>query len=139
MSSVETNIQNALLKRVQSLTTTLPIAWPNLDFTPPADGSPYLAVRILPNRNERVFLGSNDPTYRQGILQINVVTQYNKGPSASVETAGQIALHFPQDLVLRESGVNVQLTKAPDVGSAVANPNGTNWLVPISIYYEAFA
>jgi hypothetical protein len=139
--TTEADIQTALLQRVLtlSITPTLPIAWPNRDFIPPSDGSSYLQVRILPNRNTRLFLGSNEESWRQGILQINLITQYDKGPSFGVDIAGQIAQHFPQDLMLRYSGVKVQLTKTPDVGSAVASPTGTQWIVPVSIYYEAFA
>jgi hypothetical protein len=141
--TVEEAIQLALLKAVEAYyegaTPKLPIAWPNRTFTPPADGSSYLEVRILPNRNTRLFLGSNEESMRMGILQVNLISQFDKGPGAGIQIAGQIVAAFPQDRVLRESGVKVQLTKTPDVGPAVANPNGTNWIVPVSIYYEAFA
>lgn len=139
--TVELTIQTALLDRAEGLLDIigLPMSWPNKAFDPPVDGSSYLEVIILPNRNTRIFYGSNEDSWRMGILQINLVSEYNKGPSSGTEIAGQIALHFPQDFVIFSGGVKVQLTKTPDVGSAVANTARTSWIVPVSVYYEAFA
>jgi hypothetical protein len=139
--TIEEIIEHILLERVRTLpmNPVLPIAYPNLAFKPPLDGSPYLEVRLLPNSNQRIFYGSTDELFRMGILQINIVMQENKGVLAGTRIAGQITGHFPQDLVLRENDIKVQLQKAPDVGAALPNPTGTNWIVPVSIYYEAYA
>lgn len=141
--TVEKDIELALLTRAEYVhglvAPSLPVSWPNKSFTPPSDGSPYLEVRILPNQNLRPFLGSAEPSYRQGILQFNYLSPYDAGPSSGTELAGQIALGFPADFVMREGGVKVQVQRTPDVGTAVPNPNGTKWLVPVSVYYEVFA
>jgi hypothetical protein len=141
--SADEDILFALLASVEQLTLPAPltlsrIAWPNKSFITPGDGGPYLEVRVFPNRNTRRFLGSNEPYYRRGIMTLNYISQTNEGPSA-VTAAGQIAQQYPMDRKLPISGGNnVQVTSV-DVGPSVQSPENTNWLTPVSVYYELFA
>ncbi len=135
--TVEEKIQRALLDRVRTLATTpsLPIAWPNTAFTPPA--GPYLAVQILPNRNARIVIKGSAPHYRHGILQLTVVGKLNVGPDTATALAGAVAEHFPTDLILTSDGLEVRIESAPDVAPAIRDD--VAWSVPVSIRYQAFA
>jgi uncharacterized protein DUF4128 len=137
MASPEENIENALFSRAAGLTalTGLPVFWPNVGNNPPSDGR-YLAVSLLPNHNDRFLLAGNDPHYRQGILQVNVMMPRNAGQTPSTQIAGQVASHFPADLALFSEDVKVKLQKVPDVMSALSTDAA--WMTPVSVYYEAF-
>lgn len=133
---VEVTIQEALFAQVAtlSLSPALPVAWPNVSFDPPASG--YLRVRHLPNRNRRLFMGSDEPHQREGILQIEVRMPLNQGPSSATTLAGKIAEHFLCDLKMWRGGILVEVVNAPDVLPAVAED--AFWFVPVSIEYQSF-
>ncbi|TPL06684.1 DUF4128 domain-containing protein [Mesorhizobium sp. B2-4-11] len=133
MPTIETSTEAALFARVAALVLSpvLPIAWPNVAFTKPAGG--YLRVTHVPNTNRRLFLGSNDPHQRMGLLQVDVFKPLNMGASTATEIAGLVAAHFPCDLRLTSGGVTVRVTKAPDVSQAIADD--THWLVPVTVRY----
>lgn len=142
MPSIEQSIETAVLSRTGGLAalTGLPIAWPNLGFTPPTDAQgralPYLRVSHLPNVNQRLFINS-DTHRRPGILQISVYAPLDSGASAATRIAGQVAGHFPMDHRVTVDGVTVRVTKAPDIAPALKDE--PYWAVPVSVSYEAFA
>lgn len=137
MPTVERSIEKALFARVATiiLDPVLPIAWPDLDFTPPLSG--YIRVTQIPNRNERMFFGSNAPQRRQGLLQLSVFSQKGLGSPAATEKAGLVAAHFPTDLEMTADGRVVRVTKAPDIATAIADD--PHWHVPVTVWYECFA
>lgn len=132
----EEKIQRALGARVAGLVLSppLPLAWPNNITKPPV---PYLRVDHFPNRNQRIGIKGSGPHRRLGILQITVVAPLNVGPDAPVAIAGQVAEHFPADLVLDYDGISVRIRSDPDVLSA--EKEDASWDVPVSIEYECFA
>lgn len=137
MPTIESSLEAALFARVAALALSpaLPVAWPNVSFNPPATG--YMRVTHLPNANRRLFLGSNDPHQRLGLLQLSVFAPKNGGASTATEIAGKVAAHFPADLPMRRDGITVKVAKAPDVAPAFAED--THWHVPVTIAYQAFA
>ncbi len=137
MPSTESTIEGALFSRVAALllSPALPVAWPNVSFAKPAGG--YLRVTHIPNTSRRLFLASNAPHQRLGLVQVDVFVPKNQGASGATEIAGQVAQHFPADLPMRADGLTVRVTKAPDIGPALADD--THWQVPVTIRYEAFA
>lgn len=74
--SVYTNIQTALDTRLNSITGSPSIAWPNTEFTP-AHGTLYLEPFLLPVSNRLETL--NDYHRYAGIYQINVSVPVEKG------------------------------------------------------------
>jgi len=137
VATVEGNIEQALFARLAAFVhaPALPIAWPNVSINPkPAS---YLRVSHIPNTNRRPFLGSGAPHQRLGLLQVDVFTQKNAGAKAATEIAGSVAAHFQPDMPLRSGGITTRVTKAPDVGPALADD--THWQVPVTVSYEAFA
>lgn len=145
-TTIEAKIERALMNRVTSLVLNpvLPISWPNFDFpgkNPDGTAKPmpasYIRVQHFPNRNTRLTLGSNDPVWRRGFLQLTVVTPLNKGAEPAKEIAGKIAEYFPADLPLDYGGVRVRVVTAPDVAPEIETD--ISWDVPVSVYYESFA
>lgn len=137
MPSTESTIESALFSRVGGFVVSpaLPVAWPNVSFPKPAGG--YLRVTHIPNASRRLFLSSNAPHQRLGLLQVDVFVPKNQGASGATEIAGEVAQHFPADLPMRADGLTVRVTKAPDIGPALVDD--THWQVPVTIRYEAFA
>jgi hypothetical protein len=145
---VETAIWFALKGRVQTLPASIvpqtSIAWPKVPFTKPQGGTPpkplpYIEVRLLPNRVQRLFIGSAEPHRRPGILQLDFMapTTGLLDDVQVIEMAGDIAAHFPADLRLTAHGVTVRIQQAPDVLQGFAD--GAYWRVPVSIRYDCYA
>jgi hypothetical protein len=134
--TTDEKIWAALETRVAALVLSPPlaIAWPNNDFQ---SAPPYLRVDLFRNRNQRIAIKGSAPHRRLGILQITVVAPLNAGPVPATSIAGQIAEHFPADLVLDNDGLSVRITSAPDVLSG--SKADASYDIPVSIEFEAFA
>jgi len=135
--TIEAAIEGALFARVGSLvlSPTRRVAWPNMPFAP-TNGETYLAVDHLPNRSQRLFIGSGDPHLRQGILQITIRGPQNHNAINLTQIAGKVAEHFPTDLRLTSGNVQVRVSKAPDI--APAFKDDPHWVVPVTVSYENF-
>lgn len=137
MPTIQSEIEAALFARVAAFTYSpaIPVAWPNVSMT--LKPARYVRVNHIPNTSRRLFVGSSAPHQRLGLLQVDVFTPLNQGPSTATEIAGLIAAHFPTDLRLT-TGSPLKLvgrvTKAADVGQAL--PDDTHWQVPVTVAYE---
>jgi hypothetical protein len=136
MPSVETSIFQAIKARVDTLPmkATYPIVWATDESYSPSPSQPFLRVTWLPNRNQRLLIGSNDAHRRPAILQIDVMGQKTSGEDVAREIAGQVAAHFPADLEMHFQGVKVRVTKAPDVGPSFVDKHIQ---IPVSVEVEA--
>ena len=132
---IEQDIETALFERVASLTLSpvLPVAWPNVNFTPPDDGK-YLEVSHFPNGVSRYALGGGNASSRIGLLQLTVVTPLNQGPANATAIAGEVAAHFNDATVMFEGVAKVFVTKAPELAPAIKSD--VSWSVPVTISYE---
>lgn len=146
--SVETKIWQALRARAATIPGGFTISWPMEPFTPPSSGgspSPYVECRNIPNRNSRMFIGSNEPHDRKGILQLSLcwpVADVGTGsgktnPDVLTERAGQLAAHFPTDHRMIFDGVDVRVSSAPDVAQGYLD--GPYIKVPVSVPWRTFA
>lgn len=137
MPTIQSEIEAALFARVASFTYSpaIPVAWPNVSMNPkPAR---YLRVNHIPNTSRRLFVGSSAPHQRLGLLQVDVFTPLNQGPSTATEIAGLVAAHFPADLRLTTGSplkVVGRVAKAADVGPAL--PDDTHLMTPVTVAYE---
>lgn len=102
----------------------------------PTPNKPYLRVTWTPNTTQRLYLGSDDPHRRPGVLQIDVFDTKTRGTGVARETAGQVAAHFAADTKALFQGVKVQVTKAPSIRSMFVD---THIQCPVDIEIEAFA
>jgi hypothetical protein len=134
--AIETDIMAALFARVSSFAPAMPIAWPNLTFTPPANQR-YLRVQYVPNVANRVMIGSDDPHQHLGLLQLSVYGKKNNGEAAVRADAAAVAAHFPCDLKLYSGAAAVRITKRPDVRDLIVEDAAVQ--IPVIIAWEAYA
>lgn len=133
--TVETAIWSALKARITSIPGSYPTAWPNQNYTP-VTGTDYLRIDLIPNRTLRRFIGPNDPHHYRGILQIGVMTKLNEQIGIAIEKAGDVADHFPTDLLLTSNGVTIRITGHPSIGPSM--PQATHLMTPVSIEFETY-
>jgi len=95
------------------------------------------AMFRLENRSVRILIKGSGPHLRMGILQVTFVGEINKGYDLATKATGEVAAHFPADLVLNAEDIEVRITKDSDVAPGMRD--GADWVVPVSIYYECFA
>lgn len=137
-ATVEGSIMQALFARLAALVLVpaLPIAWPNLTYTPPATKK-YLQVLFVPNTNNRVFLGSTDPQQRLGLFQVVVHWPLNDGEANVRDTAGKVAQHFPTDMVLTADSRSIRVMAAPEVVDLLVTPVDVQ--IPVIVQWECWA
>lgn len=136
--SVETKILMAIRAHVDTLPmkATYPVIWSDGEGYTPNPTQPYLRCTWTPNTTQRLFIGSDDPHRRPGVLQIDVFERLAQGSIVAREVAGQVAAHFAADTKMVFQGVTVQVIKAPSVRGVFID---THVQVPIEIEVEALA
>lgn len=130
----EALILSALNARLSALVLSpvLTIAWPNLAFTPPADGSAYLRVDDLRNTTDRPQIANNAPQMHKGIYQVTVNAPLNGGELGPMETGGLIAAHFWAQPRIPVGASHIRITGRPSVVSLKDEANA-RWTVPVSV------
>ena len=122
----------------------LPVAWPNIPFTPP-DSSPYGRAYVLPAQTVGQDLGGQLRTY-QGILQFNVIDPAGGGVTQARGLAKSVADAFPEGLPLVDGDLTVYINGPPQIHSPIQDrptsaPNGSSgsipYTIPISMQYRA--
>ncbi|MFA5567953.1 MAG: phage tail terminator-like protein [Trueperaceae bacterium] len=128
------DIQQALFARVATLTTSpsLPVAWPEVKFTPPASGK-YLRVDFFSNRPR--WEGMASGRVDQGLLQITVVWPKGRGLDAPAQIADAIIAHFPLAHVMRHGSAAVKVSGQPWAASPLSETKQV--LVPVTIPWMA--
>lgn len=138
-TAVEAKINDALLARLAALTFSpaIPIAYPNVAFTPPANNGRHFRAFIFRNPTNR-------PAFRtrviSGQMQVSVFTPISQGPNVADELAGAIVAHFDPSLPwLTSEGVTVRIEPGspPYAGSAMRDPDAAYWMVPVTIQWFA--
>lgn len=135
-AAAETKIWLALRARVETIPLAFEVVWPKQTFEPSPDQT-WLEVRHLINNGARPFLDGDDPQFRQGILQIDLMTPLlPQSGEVDLQYAGQIAAHLGAVRTLFYDDVKVRIQRAPDVGPA-ARVNGS-WATTIRTRWESF-
>lgn len=124
-------IAAALLARVATLNIASPdrpIAYPDVAFTPPADGK-YVEARIFYNRP--AYEGLKSGRLDQGLLQITVVWPKDQGiaPMSDVQA---VIDHFPKGLTLTGA---VRVSGQPYATTPLLD--GSDTRIPITIPWAA--
>jgi hypothetical protein len=133
---IETDIHKALIGRVETLVTDLPIDYPGTPFTPP-EGD-YIRVTHIRNEPERWGLLGSSPMDYAGILWIDLFRRVSAGTwqVTSDALAEAIADHFPRDLRLTSGSTQVIVYKTfLDLGEK--DPNTTHWRTAIKVFYRS--
>jgi hypothetical protein len=145
--AVEVAIEAALLKRATDFAAaeSLPIALPNVAFTPPANTptAKYLRATFLPADSFATGISLNAHNQHYGLLQIDVF--YGQGgPSgagggeiAPGRIASAVIAHFPRGLRLTRDGFRVEVSDVPRRGALI--PDAPWVMIPVRIPYRTFA
>ncbi|MFJ2973475.1 phage tail terminator-like protein [Kluyvera sp. NPDC087067] len=122
----------------------LPVAWPNIAFTPP-DNAPYGRVYVLPAQTVGQDLEGQLRTY-QGILQLNIIAPAGSGVTLTRGLAKSVAYAFPEGLPLVDGDLTVYINGPPQVRTPIQDrptsaPNGSSgsitYTTPVSMQYRA--
>ncbi|MCR2775551.1 DUF4128 domain-containing protein [Enterobacter kobei] len=111
----------------------LPVAWPNLPFTP-QDSSPYGRVYVLPAQTVGQDLEGHMRTY-QGILQLNIIIHAGSGVSQARGLAKSIADAFQEGLPLVDGDLTVYINGPPQIRQPIQG--SIDITHPVSMQYRA--
>jgi hypothetical protein len=139
-TTTEGAIKEALFERLATLVLAPahPVAWPNVNFTPPA-GNRYLEARFVPNAVDRMLIDTDGPHQRYGFLQVNVRDALNQGTRID-DIVGAVSAHFPADLRLHHAiGLSVRITGDPEPGAMLTEQSPPGVLVPVLVPWECWA
>lgn len=117
MPTDDTKIWGAIKEAIQLAAGGLPIAWPGAVFDPPktADGPlPFLAVGDVAT-SRRVFIGSDSPQERTGIVTLSYVAALGYDAAWYIERASALLAGFPLDRGKVFQGVCVKWGNPPAV------------------------
>jgi len=133
---IETKIAEGFAARLAALvfTPALPIAWPNVAFTPPASGK-YLRANHLPNTTSQISLGTSGQNRHIGLYQIDVLWPLNSGDTAPKEIAGAIAAHFKRGTEFTRETVLIRIPSPPSIAPALVG--SASYQIPVTVSYLA--
>lgn len=112
----------------------LPIAYEEVPFTPPADGSPYLLAFVLRANLTSEDLEGKHIAYR-GVFQVSVVTKSGIGRGLAEQIAEEVEALYPNNLALTKTGFTVYVRSPMSMASA--QPSDTTITLPVSFTYRA--
>ena len=115
-------------------TLSLPIAFEDVEFTPPAGGGTYLQAYLLPSNVDSTDLEGAHTLY-QGVFQVSIVTAAGHGRGAASAIADEIRDLFPSNLALNQSGLTVYVMSPLSTAGAIQGDTTT--ALPTSFRYRA--
>ena len=138
MATRESNIFHALMARVSTQPTGLPVVYPGLVY--PQNGAEkadqYIVVTHSPNRPERVWITAGEASHRhQGVLSLSLMTEVGVGNAEAVELSGELAAHFPADLKLMYDNIILRIVQ--DAHISTGYRDGDRWRTPIVVEYQS--
>lgn len=131
----DADVAAALLARCDLMKTegpTLPVAMPDITFSPPADGR-YLRVDLF--RNAPFWSSLAGGKIGQGLLQVTVVWPKGKGIIQSGRVSDAVCDHFPKGLVLHTPSGPVKVSGDPWAATPLIDDTDTE--VPVTIPWRA--
>lgn len=125
------SILSGALSHMNTLSTSLPIAWPGIKFTPPNNGM-WFEVRHFPNEPNHFPWGDGKQEYI-GFLQVSVFTRPNLGLFGAMDEAEKIVAHFSKETAFGP----VVVSRTPYLLSPIAED--THIQIPVTIQYRGVA
>lgn len=116
--AIEVAIESMLLDRLGLLANSpalLPIAWPNVQFPPPA-ASPttgYLRATFLPADSFSLGISSSSSNQHYGIFQVDVFWGLFAGELVPARIAASIIAWFKRDTAFSKDGFIVRIIQTP--------------------------
>jgi hypothetical protein len=130
-----TVIRNILNKKLSELDATLPIAWENVSFTPPADRS-HVRVSFLPARTRAAANHRSALDFESGEYQIDIYVPQNQGTAAADALVKSIKAHFYRGLRLTASTTVAHIEQTPS--EATGQREGPFWRSRVIVPYFAY-
>ena len=112
---------------------SLPVAWQNVAFTPPASGL-YLRAFLLPGDTASLDLEGSHRQYI-GVLQVSIVAPSGQGSGAAEQLAADLDALFPNNLRLTSGAFSVQIVSPCSTGPVTQD--GTSYTLPVWFRYRA--
>lgn len=131
MATYFNDIEAALMTRLSTLSSSPPVAWPNVEYSPTAD-TEYLQVNFLPVGTDQASLGTSGKDLTNGILQIDVVTPAGTGRTTTIDS---VADHFARGTTVSYNGVSVRVRS---VSQSPAIFDGGWYRVPVTINFYTY-
>tara|TARA_R110000823_G_scaffold203197_2_gene334055 strand:+ start:1965 stop:2372 length:408 start_codon:yes stop_codon:yes gene_type:complete len=131
MSTVFNDIQAALDARLNTMTGSYDIAWPNTPYEPVANTT-YLRPTFLPSETLQASLGVTGKDFTVGIYQIDIFTVSGTGRTAISDT---IADHFKRGTSLTYNGKTLRVQSVSILPAVI---DGSWQQVPISISFYTY-
>lgn len=133
-------VAGLLLARCETLnvgTPKMPVAMPDVTFTPPVDdkGSPAPYLRVDLFSNAPFWEGLASGKIDQGLLQITVVWPKGKGLIVQARAVAQVMAHFPKRLKLFGPATRVTIHREPWAASPLLGDVSSE--TPITISWTA--
>lgn len=132
--AVEASIVRGVLGHLAGLTLSpaLPVAYPNVSFTPPSSGG-YLRINLFKLPASRPNIGANAFTRHEGLIQIDAIYPQGGGEPPIVDTAALIKAHFDIGTVITQDGFNIRVLSPPTVETLQRDDPWA--FVPVTISY----
>ncbi|NBB81544.1 MAG: hypothetical protein GVY36_19245 [Verrucomicrobia bacterium] len=115
---------------MNSLTTSLRIGWPNVQFDP-GDDDEWLIVDIFPNEPENYGWDADAPQVYMGFLQVRVYSKLYRGIVSMTDEAEKVVAHFPKGTALGP----VTVSQRPWVSPKVVEDD--KCFIPVTIRYRS--
>lgn len=118
----------------------LPISWPNVDFTPPSDGSIWLQYHYIDAVTETVSLDRKCRIY-EGIVQVSVIFSPGAGTQKARRLANDVAKSAKDGIMLSLSIGDSEkfigyITEGGKLSGAVV-PHNSGWVQPVRFTVRA--
>lgn len=128
--AILTTTKKLIENRLKTLSPLPAIAWENVNFTAPSDGSLYLRCTMQVRNPDDTCIGSE--YYRENIVfNVYVLDKLNIGTGNALTVAENIRTLFKKKTTLEEGTTRVQVLSTPRIaGSVVTNDR---LVVPISV------
>lgn len=124
------DIHIRLNRHLLLLVPQIPIAFQDVQFTPPAEGAPFLRTMLIPAPPITPMLDER-ATVERGIYQIMLSYPTGNGPRAAEAKAAAIQEHFPALLPL---GDGLRTRGKPTISPPISDPART--LLAVSVRWE---
>lgn len=128
--SILTTTKKLVENRLKTLSPLPSIAWENVNFQVPADGSLYLRCTMQVRTTDDTCIGGN--YYREDItFNVYVLDKLNIGTGNALTVAENIRTLFKKTTTLQEGTTRVQILTTPRIAGAVVTND--RLVIPLSI------
>lgn len=129
---IEGELKNRMIHA--GLSMELPVAYPNVEFEPPADGSGFIDFQMVWADAQDLSLKSSKDV--SGRLVLVLAMPLNGGTLKSLGFAKELAELYPKNLRLPlPSGGHVRISNSPSIRTGYRD--GLYWRTPIVVPFQS--